>query len=188
MPTEIKVWEIQKEGLSEVDQKSFSESHKESELEDWIVQKPSLLGEDLLVTGKQLEVSGVGRLDLLCMNSEERLVIVELKRGLGPREAVAQALDYASWLDSESPEKITESAKTYLEGRDLEDAFRDRFGRDLSNLDTQNHRIILVAPALDESAERIINYLAKGYGVDINAVFFTTANCPGARKSSFGQC
>jgi hypothetical protein len=55
----------------------------------------------------------------------------------------------------------------------LEDAFRDHFGQDLSNLDTQDHRIILVAPKLDDSAERIINYLAKRDGVDINAVFFT---------------
>lgn len=81
-------------------------------------------------------------------------------------------MDYASWLDGESPERITNSASAYLK-RDLEDAFRDHFGQDLSNLDTQDHRIILVAPKLDDSAERIINYLAKRDGVDINAVFFT---------------
>lgn len=64
-------------------------------------------------------------------------------------------------------------AKTYPKGRDLDDAFRDRFGRELSTLDAQNHRIIIGAPELDDSAERIISYLAKKYGVDINAVFFS---------------
>lgn len=172
MPTEIKVWEIGEDGLVEVQEKPFSESHKESELEDWIAHEPSLLGEKLLVVGKQFDVPGVGRLDLLCIDSSGKLVIVELKRGLGPREAVAQALDYASWLDGASPERVTDSASEYLK-KDLEDAFRDHFGQDLSNLDTQDHRIILVAPKLDDSAERIINYLAKRYGVDINAVFFT---------------
>ena len=172
MPTEIRVWEIRNDGLVEVEEKPFSEFHKELELEDWIARKPGLLGEDLLVVGRQLDVPGVGRLDLLCIDSSGKLVIVELKRELGPREAVAQALDYASWLDGESPERITNSASAYLK-RDLEDAFRDHFGQDLSNLDTQDHRIILVAPKLDDSAERIINYLAKRYDVDMNAVFFT---------------
>lgn len=31
---------------------------------------------------------------------------------------------------------------------------------------------MLVAPRLDASAERIINYLSQRYGVQINAVFF----------------
>ena len=48
MPTEIRVWEIRKDGLVEVQERPFSESHRECELEDWIAQKPSLLGEDLL--------------------------------------------------------------------------------------------------------------------------------------------
>lgn len=181
MPTEIKVWEIEGGALVEADQKAFEEHHKEAELEAWIARKPDLLGEELLIIGRQIEIPNVGRLDLLCIDSEGRLAIVELKRGMAPREAVAQALDYASWLDRESPDKIAQIAKTYLGGQDLDEAFSDRFGKELLDLDVQEHRTIIVAPDLDDSAERIINYLAQRHGVMINAVFFNFRRLSGGK-------
>ena len=94
-----------------------------------------------------------------------------IKRDRTPREAVAQALDYASWLDSVNEEEIEAHAEQYLQ-RPLSEAFFEFFQTELPEYTCQNHRIVLAAPRLDESAERIINYLAERHGVEINAVFF----------------
>src|SRR5208282_1285227 len=60
----------------------------------------------------------------------------------------------------------------YLKGP-LEDEFTKHFCISaMPPIAPQNHRILLVASRLDASAERIINYLAQRYSVNINAVFF----------------
>jgi hypothetical protein len=157
---------------------AFADSHREDELEDWISGSSDILGEKLLIVARQLPIPDVGRLDLLAIDSSGSLVIIELKRGMTPREAVAQALDYASWLNSRLSEEIVMYADQYLQ-RNLGDpdvslaaAFEDTFGSKLQDLVCQNHRILLVGAGLDESAERIINYLVQRHSVEINAVFF----------------
>jgi hypothetical protein len=177
MPTQIKVWEIDGARIVAPDNAVFAESHKENQLEDWIEQNPEILGESLLVIARQLTIPNVGRLDLLCMDSSGKLVIVELKRDMVPRQAVAQGLDYASWLNAASEDEILGHANQYLREQTadsehtLADAFKDEFEAELPEWVCQNHRILLVAAGLDDSAERIINYLAQKQ-IGINAVFF----------------
>ena len=119
-------------------------------------------------------------MDLLAIQPDGGLVIVELKRGMAPREAVAQALDYASWLDKVSEADLLEIAEDHLK-RPLDDAFADRFGKDMPAIGPHNHRILLVGSRLDAAAERIINYLAQRHSVNLNAIFFRYA------KLSSGQ-
>ena len=171
MPTAIKIWEIAGQQLKPVGESNLSAAHVESELETWICQNPELLGDRLLIIDQQRDIPGVGRLDLLGIDNVGRLVIIELKRDRTPREAVAQALDYASWLDSVDEEEIESHAEQYLQ-RPLSEAFSEFFQIELPEYTCQNHRIVLAAPRLDASAERIINYLAERHGVEINAVFF----------------
>ena len=177
MPTQIKVWEIDNGKIVTRDNAKFADSHHEDELEDWIVQNPEIMGENLLIVARQLIVPEVGRLDLLGMDSNGRLVIIELKRELLPRQAVAQALDYASWLHNASEEEILAYANQYLQKQsgdnelNLADAFEETFGMKLPEWICQNHRILLVAAGLDATAERIISYLAQKQ-IGINAVFF----------------
>lgn len=135
------------------------------------MQRPEILGENFLIIDRQREIEGVGRLDLLCIDPSGKLAIVELKRDRAPREAVAQALDYASWLDEANEEQIGRYAQEYLK-RPLGDAFREHFGTDMPELVCQNHRILIVASRLDPGAERIVGYLSERHRVDINAVFF----------------
>ncbi|MEK7404979.1 MAG: endonuclease NucS domain-containing protein [Acidobacteriota bacterium] len=171
MPTAIKIWEISGEQLKPVEDSNLSVAHVESELETWICRNAELLGDRLLIIDRQRDIPGVGRLDLLGIDEAGRLVIVELKRDRTPREAVAQALDYASWLDSVNEDEIEAHAEQHLQ-RPLSEAFFEFFQTELPEYTCQNHRIVLAAPRLDESAERIINYLAERHGIEINAVFF----------------
>ena len=175
MSTEIKVWQISNKQITAIEENSFAAEHLEHELENWIVQSPEILGDDLLIIGRQQSVDNVGILDLLAVNSLGELSVVELKRDKAPREAVAQALDYASWLDATSEAEILEIAEHYLQ-RPLDEAFAERFsGTEMPVIAPQNHRILLVCSKLDASAERIINYLAQRYSVNINAIFLRYA-------------
>ncbi len=175
MPTKLKMWQIEKDRPIPVDDTAFASERRESDLERWIVEQPDLLGEDLLIISQQKAIDGVGRLDLLAVDEQGTLVVIELKRDKAPREVVAQALDYASWLDSLSEEEVRQIAESFLE-QSLDEAFSARFPEvEIPPISPQNHRILIVAACLDDSAERIINYLVQRHGVGINAVFFNYA-------------
>jgi hypothetical protein len=175
MPTAIRIWEIVKDSLQPVSAESFAANYLEKQLETWIATDPNILGERVLIIARQRAVPSVGRLDLLGIDERGSLVIIELKRDRTPRDAVAQALDYASWLQSADEQLIEEWAEQHL-GKSLKEKFCDYFdAEDLPELSCQNHRIVLVAPRLDASAERIITYLSEQHGVQINAVFFQYA-------------
>ncbi|MFU7547886.1 endonuclease NucS domain-containing protein, partial [Pseudomonas paraeruginosa] len=68
-------------------------------LEDMIVSAPALLSEDWLLIGRQESTGQGGRIDLLALAPDASLVLIELKRERTPREVVAQALDYAVWVE-----------------------------------------------------------------------------------------
>lgn len=174
MGTEIKVWQVSEGHLIEIEEDDLAADYVEKDLEEWIANDTSLLGSKLLVIGRQYDIPSVGCLDLLCIDEAATLVVVEFKRDLTRRETIAQILDYASWLDAASEEEIEACAQKRL-GKPLAEAFVDFFGNELQSLTPQNHRMLVVAPTLDLSAERIINYLAERHGIKINAIFFRYA-------------
>jgi hypothetical protein len=147
MATAIKIWEISGGTLKSPISGDFSANYVESQLEDLIVNNPELLGEGVLIIDRQRDIAGVGRIDLLGIEDDGGLVIVELKRDLTSRQAVAQALDYASWLDLESPQRIATFADEFLkktQNKNLSEAFSEKFDTDLPEVNCQNHRILLV--------------------------------------------
>jgi hypothetical protein len=100
------------------------------------------------------------------------LVLIELKRDRTPRELIAQALDYASWVEQLTPEKIVQIYQRLSNGGKLDEAFRQHFGTELDEEAlNQSHQIIIVAAELDEATERIIGYL-NARDIAINVVFF----------------
>jgi hypothetical protein len=181
MPTAIKMWEVAERTLRPIGDAALSDSHIEADLETWIAADSEIIGDRILIIDRQRPVTEVGRIDLLGIDREGTLIIIELKRDRAPREAVAQALDYASWIDSANETEIISYAAEYLK-RPLEDAFRDYFQDELPELSCQRHKITLVAPRLDASAERIITYLSERHRVDINAVFFQYARLSDGRE------
>ena len=71
----------------------------EQTLEEMIVRDPRILSSEWMLIGRQEVTSHGGRIDLLAIAPDGSLVLIELKRDRTPREIVAQALDYASWVD-----------------------------------------------------------------------------------------
>jgi hypothetical protein len=144
----------------------------EDRLETWIEQDSSILGLDVLIIGRQVRTPYSGRIDLLAIDYQGNLVIIELKRDRTPREVVAQVLDYASWVHGLSEDNVLDLASTYLTGR-LADVFANRFGTPLPAPLNHAHRMVIVASELDDSSERIVQYLSSVHSLDINVVFFT---------------
>jgi len=171
MPEEIRLWRVgDGDQLREV---ASSRLDLEERLEKWLAEDISVLSPDLLVIGRQVETEYGGIIDLLCINPSGDLIIVELKRDKTPREITAQVLDYASWVRNLSHEEINRLGDAYLGERGpLEERFKEVFGEDLPEVLNSGHSMIVVGSRIDDSTERIINYLSDEYGVNINAATF----------------
>jgi Endonuclease NucS len=169
MPVEVGIWRIN--GAPE--RVHFSSIEKESKLEDVLYTDIGILDPSLMVVGRQVPTSFGKFIDLLAIDAQGDLTVVELKRDRTPREVVAQVLDYASWAQDLTYERVTEIYAEHHPGERFEQAFADRFGAvDPPESLNEDHKLVVVASELDNSTERIIGYLSANYGVPINAVFF----------------
>ena len=171
MPQDMKIWEIRNgDNLKEIRKAKLD---LEERIQKWLQNDISIITNDLLVIGKEVQTDFGGVIDLLCLESDGDVVIVELKRDKTPREITAQTLDYASWVKDLSHDKITEIANGYLGDKGpLEDAFKKRFDDELPEILNEHHNMLIVASNIDPSTERIIKYLSDFYGVGINAATF----------------
>jgi hypothetical protein len=148
-----------------------------------------------MLIGRQEKAVGGGVIDLLAITQDGSLVLIELKRERTPREVVAQALDYASWVQSLKSNDLAAIFGRYRDRSDspeavkalpldLGKAFKAYFGKvlDEDSLNT-GHQIVIVAASLDSSTERIVNYL-NGLDVPINVLFFQVFEASGQQLLS----
>src|SRR6516165_4603613 len=168
MPIRHAIWKVgeKPEALTE------SALENEQLLEKIILAAPEMLSDEWMFIGRQEPTGLGGRIDLLAIAPDCALILIELKRDRTPREVVAQAIDYASWVEKLQTQKIAEIYGRFAKGRDLAEDFRRRFGSELDeDLLNQSHQIIIVAESLDDSTERIVAYLSDR-GISINVLCF----------------
>lgn len=168
MPIQHAIWQVGAQPLPLTNSRLASEQL----LEEMIVRDPRILSSEWMLIGRQEITTFGGRIDLLAIAPDGSLVLVELKRDRTPREIVAQALDYASWLPSLTADRLVQIYSRFSNGGSLGEAFQTHFGTAL-NEDTLNktHQIIIAAAELDASTERIVNYL-NDRDIPINVIFF----------------
>ena len=173
----IQLWSVERaEGkLSATAVESVDNTETEQDLEDLLVASPDLLMEGLTLIGRQVATAG-GPLDLLGIDADGRLVVFELKRGTLTRDAVAQALDYASdlaALDDGSFGALIERHSGRLGVERIED-FADWYRQEHpgpTEFLRDRPRMVLVGLGVDERARRIVNFLAESR-VDIQLLTF----------------
>ena len=177
MPIEVGIWRLG----NAIQPIQFTPMPCEQQLEAMIANDISILDRDLLLIGRQVRTGFDKYIDLLAMDVEGRLVVIELKRDKTSREVVAQLLDYGSWIRTLKDEEIASIFDDYLREykpesvkKSLDEAFAERFPdiKEIPEPLNDGHKLIVVANELDNSTERIVNYLADEYGVEINALFF----------------
>ena len=102
-------------------------------LEDMIENNPCIPSEQWMLIGRQEHTPTGGRIDQLAIAPDASLVLIELKRDKTPRDIVAQALDYATWVEKLSSEDIAAIYRKYSSGKSLDVAFKARFNTDLDS-------------------------------------------------------
>ena len=168
MSVELGIWRI--DGSPE--RVPFTSLETEKRLEDVLHADLSVLDSGLMIIGRQVSTIHGKFVDLLAIDADGDLVVIELKRDRTPREVVAQALDYGSWVRTLGADDITGLYTAQHSGAQLTTAFSAKFGIELPEILNTTHRLVVVASSLDPETERIIDYLTTSYGVPINAVFF----------------
>jgi hypothetical protein len=168
MPIRSAIWKVAEKPEPLVE----STLAREQLLEAMIVAAPRLLSDEWMLIGRQEDTGSGGRVDLLAIAPDGSLVLIELKRDRTPRDVVAQALDYAGWVEKLRTEDIAAVYSRFAPGRSLAEDYRQRFGQDLDeDALNQSHQIIIVAASLDDSTERIVAYLSER-DIPINVLCF----------------
>lgn len=177
MVKEIRLWQIsvdEGERPTAAQLEGVYKTETEELLEEIIVSSPGLLLEGLKLVGRQTDTPG-GPLDLLGVDSDGQLVVFELKRGTLTREAVAQIIDYGSYLSELDPEQLSNhiserSGKLGIEEiDDFLSWYQEQFATSLSR--SQKPKLVLVGLGVDDCARRMVSFLADSE-VDISLITF----------------
>ena len=171
MRTDIGMWEIDRASRAGTKLGPAEQVETEEVLEDVLVENPNMLMQGLTLVGRQVPVE-TGYADLLGIDEDGRLVVFELKREKLTRSAVAQILDYCTYLealpDSELATLIAERSGTHgiNEISDFEEWYGSQVGDSIKPV-----RMVLVGLGIDTSARRMVAYLADR-GIDIELLTF----------------
>lgn len=175
MTDDFGIWEVDEATKDSQRLEEAERTGTEAVLEDILVQNPAMLMPGLELVGRQLQTAN-GPLDLLGVDSEGRLVVFELKREKLRREAVAQAVDYASWLDSLDDAELHRLIAENSGRRGIREIgnFEEWYDSN-DNWDSLESlkpvRVVLVGLGADEPARRMADWLARK-GVEIDLLTF----------------
>lgn len=152
----------------------------EKDLEAWIEQDPRLLDAGLIVISRQMNIPGVGKVDLLCVDPQGRATVVEIKRGQLSRDTIAQALDYASAIASMPPDVLQQHVTQYLgSAAAVNAAVAALF--DSSDGSRREIAVIVVGVGQDGAVDRMIDFLDGRFGMPIRAVTFEVLEVDGTQ-------
>jgi hypothetical protein len=140
------------------------------DIQEWIANSPEILGEDLLIIAKELELPSRIRIDLLAIDRKANLVVIELKRDDSGTAVEWQAIKYASYCSNFLPEDIFAFYAQYL-ATDKDEAqlkIEEFIDEEFTNLN-QKQRIILVAREFHSDVASAVLWL-RDYEVDIKCI------------------
>ena len=169
---EVKIWVIEDSQAAPLNPAGRIEN--ERLLEETLVKHPDLLMEGVTLVGRQTPTDG-GPLDLLGVDDEGRLVVFELKRGTLSRDAVAQVIDYASYLDAMDVTDLAEyiSERSGAHGIDKIEDFQGWYSQAFDELESLKPlRMFLVGLGADDKTERMVNFLANNSDMDMSLLTF----------------
>ena len=167
-PVKIKETELQQEKFLE------------EQLEDWVAQDSSILGEPLLIFGQQVIVPDTkDRLDLLAVDTRGAITVIELKRGQLKDPVDMQSLRYASYVSRWRYQDFENVARKYFQkegdpefnfNRLFEDFCYDSGVDDVPDINT-NQRIIILGSSVKERLGSVALWLSD-HNIDIKLVEF----------------
>ncbi len=173
------IWKITPKGPVRVSEtKLEQEKLLEENLEDWVVSDPSLLGEPLLIVGRQVIIPDVkDRLDILALDPQGKAVVVELKRGRLTDPVDMQAIRYASYISKWRFEDFENQARVYLgktgdpnfNFNELYEEFCARAGIDAVPDLNSDQRLIIVGSEVRDKLGSVALWLLS-HNIDIKVI------------------
>lgn len=167
--------------------KADLEYASEAALEDDLVRRPEqLLRDPPTWIARQLHTSAHGFIDLLGIDRDGGLVVYELKVKRTGRQTMAQILDYASWIDSESLDELQ---------RRIVEAPRKEGIAELPPMSKASQellrpaKLVIVAGEANAALSRMVQYTRKlGLDIRIETVRHEVSPCPeiNQRARDFG--
>jgi hypothetical protein len=137
--------DTESEQLEHLPAKEFSRLDvlEREDLQEWAIEEPRILGEDLLViTSEYANFEDTrDRLDILALDSLGKLVVVELKRDRADRTTDLQAIKYASYCATLTAEEIQQ---------DYREFWSDRIDDELSEEDVGQHFVDFLAESVTD--------------------------------------
>jgi hypothetical protein len=158
--------------LQKLTPKTFAEMGllERFDVQEWIVSRPDILDEELLILAKEYILPSGIRIDVLALDKAANIVVVELKRGVSGSDVEWQAIKYASYCSNFVPADIFEIFASYLK-TDADDArlkIEEFIDRELDSLN-QKQRIILVAREFHSDVVSAVLWL-RDYDVDVKCI------------------
>jgi len=89
--------------------KDFGRESLEKTLEDWLGANPQILGDNILLIGRQVKTRH-GIIDLLALDPSGNTLVIELKRGRAPREVIAQLNSYLTIVEQWNEHDLLQNA------------------------------------------------------------------------------
>lgn len=166
----LSVWHVKEEGPVELLPASID---LEKDLEGWIEKDPALLQRGLTIVGRQFHTEG-GPIDLLGLDPQGRWCVIELKAGRVLRDAIAQAIDYASCIALLPAEELRARVDVYLKrhgssAHKLAETYPGVFAESDTARDVM---IFAVGAGHVPGLERIVNFMAGTHSFPITGIYY----------------
>lgn len=179
------------DGVTELEPSSFeSLDFTESDIEEWIIETPSILGEDLLIVASQYaKFDRTDEMpDVLALDPDGKLVVIELKRDRADSTTDLQAIKYASYCSTISAEALQQDYRAFWNERrdeddqltpeDVGEMFQSFLGDDLVTTEDgyadfaldDRPRILLAAGSFGPEITTPVVWLEREFGMDIACV------------------
>lgn len=168
------------DGTTPLEATSLSErEYLEDDLREWILNGPhSILGEDILIVGREVSVKDIGdAIDLLAIDRDGNVVVIELKRGSLKGDVDFQSLKYAAYTSYWDYNRLRNQFEKFKQtgwGQELYDEettfteMLDEFCNDDYTLN-QDQRILLVGESIRDRLDIVIRWLTDR-GIDVTVV------------------
>lgn len=162
------------------------------DLEEWAIEEPRILGEDLLVVTSEFEnfERTRDRLDILALDRAGKLAVVELKRDRADETTDLQAIKYASYCATLTPRQVQEEYRDFWANHRDEPLTPEAVGETFAEFLNENSdeeiitaddgwadfelddkpRILLAAGSYGIEITSPVLWLIEEYGMDITCV------------------
>lgn len=169
--------DIRNKKMNKLNATTFSELNlsERYDIQEWIDDTPEILGEKLLIIGKEIILPSGIRLDLLAIDESGNLVIIELKRDTSGNQVEWQAIKYASYCSAFTDEEIFGTYQEYLNKKytDKSKNAKQEIENFIITFETENlnneQRIILVSRDFNSDVASAVLWL-NDKGLDIKCI------------------